>query len=218
MEIVPVSEYWGELLKSGGRSYAGLLFRIPPRLWRPLIRAQLEFKRIDTRQLYSQPANFHISVKGLGSLDAEKNLEKFETSMLKIKKIVSTIEPFEVKIRGIGVFPTSIHALVEDPKNVFKNINVRISDELHGEVDSSVYDGDSFIPHVTLLTFNTSDVLPLIEKAQSKEMQDLEIGEAGVFEIELVETDILLAFGPEETQEQAYSYLRSFHFGSKPTR
>jgi 2'-5' RNA ligase len=214
MEVIPVSEYWGELLKSGGRSYAGLLFRIPPRLWRPLIKAQEEFRRIDKRQLYSQPANFHVSVKGLGTLDGEKDLEKFELSLSRIRKIVSSIEPFQVKLRGIDIFPTCIYAKVEDQKNSFKNINKRISDELRGQIDSSVYDGDAYIPHVTLLTFNTRDASRLIEKSESKEMREMDIGEAGVFEIELVNTDILLAFGPEETQDKTYSYLRSFHLGS----
>jgi 2'-5' RNA ligase len=211
MNIVPVSEYWGELLKSGGRSYAGLLFRVPPRLWRPLVQAQAQFRMIDKRQLYSQPANFHISVKGLRALDDD--LERFETTIAKIGKIVSSFGTFQVDIKGIGVFPTGIYAKVEDHGNSFREINQRISDDLRSEVDASAYDGEAFIPHVTLLTFNTRDVEPLIGKAQSKEMADFEFGTAGIFEIELVSTDVLLAFGPEETQDRAYSYLRSFHLG-----
>ncbi|MGH2638055.1 MAG: hypothetical protein ACRDF4_02015, partial [Rhabdochlamydiaceae bacterium] len=108
------------------------------------------------------------------------------------------------------VFPTGIYAKIDD-QNRFRLINEKIAEELKGEVDRSRYDADSFVPHVTLATFNTKNVSKLLENAGSKE--NLEFGSAGVFEIELARTNLILALGPEETQEGAFSYIRSFWLG-----
>ena len=36
---------------------------------------------------------------------------------------------------------------------------------------------------------------------------------AGVFEVEAVRINLILALGPQETQESAFSYIRSFWLG-----
>ena len=212
MEVTPIGEYWGHLLDAGETTYAGLIYRIPPRLWRPLISIQKELKVIDPRQLYTTPGNFHVSVKGLGYLGDEVDESKYERTLSKIGKIIKGFNSFEIKIRGLGVFPTGIHACVEDG-NKFQNINERIAHDLRGEVDSSAYDAEAFVPHITLATFNTKDVSKLLDKVESNEMKEIEIGQAGVFEIEAVMTNLILALGPEETQDRAFRYIRSFGLG-----
>jgi len=69
------------------------------------------------------------------------------------------------------------------------------------------------VPHVTLASFNTKDVTKLVDKVNSTGMNKYEFGQAGVFEIESVRTNLILALGPEETQDRAYSYIRSFWLG-----
>ncbi|MDG6996900.1 MAG: 2'-5' RNA ligase family protein [Nitrososphaerota archaeon] len=212
MEIVPIREYWSEILKSGETVYAGLIFRVPPRLWRPLARAQASLRNVDNRQLFAHPSTFHVSVKGLGYLQNETDIARYETALAKIGKIISRFSSFQIELRGIGIFPTAIYAKVND-SGVFKKINTLISEELKREVEQSRYDRSEYVPHVTLLTFNTSEASELVAKAESQEMRDLRFGEAGVFEIELVKVNLLLALGPEETQDRAYTYLRSFQLG-----
>lgn len=212
MEVTPVGEYWGHLLDAGETTYAGLIYRIPPRLWRPLISVQKELKSIDPRQIYTIPSNFHVSVKGLGYLGENVDESKYERTLSKIGKIIMEFNSYEIQIRGLGVFPTGIYARVEDG-NKFQKINERIAQDLRGDVDASAYDAEAFVPHITLASFNTKDVSKLLDKVDSHEMKDIEIGQAGVFEIEAVRTNLILALGPEETQDRAFRYIRSFGLG-----
>lgn len=212
MEVTPIGEYWGQILDSGETIYAGLIYRIPPRLWRPLQNVQRSLKTIDSRQLYTNPCNFHVPVKGLGFLGQEIDQTKYEKNLSAIEKIVSEFQPFQVTIAGLDTFPTGVYAKVDDGGK-FKEINEKISAELKGRVDQSAYDSESYVPHVTLASFNTKDVEQLLEKVKSEELQRLEFGTAGVFEIEVVRTNLILALGPEETQDKAYSYIRSFWLG-----
>lgn len=212
MEFTPISEYWGHLIDSGDTIYAGLIYRIPPRLWRSLSTFQKRLKELDSRQLYTNPCNYHIPVKGLGYLAGEIDRSKYEKTLSRIQNIVSEFEPFQISIQGMGIFPTGIYAKVIDG-NKFQAINQKIATELRGEVDVSRYDFQAFVPHISLVSFNTKDVSKLVEKAESTEMKDVEFGEAGVFEVEVVRTNLILALGPEETQDRAYSYLRSFWLG-----
>lgn len=212
MEVTPVSEYWGQLLNSGQTVYAGLIYRIPPRLWRSLQSAQRALKAIDSRQIYANPCNFHVPVKGLGYLHKEVDREGYETALQTIEKIASEFSPFQLTIRGLGAFPTGLYARVEDDGK-FREINEKIATKLKGKVDQSPYDLESFVAHVMLASFNTKDVEKLLEKVESEEMRNLEFGSASVFEIEAVRTNLIFALGPEETQDKAYSYIRSIWLG-----
>ena len=131
---------------------------------------------------------------------------------MRIKEIVSEFSPFEIEIRGLDAFPTAIYAKVDD-KGKFKEINERILEELRGDVESSRFDADEFVPHVTLATFNTKDVSKLLDKIGSPEIREKEFGQAGVFELEAVQMNVILALGPEETQDNAFSHIRSFWLG-----
>ncbi|HZW56204.1 MAG TPA: 2'-5' RNA ligase family protein [Nitrososphaerales archaeon] len=213
LEVVTVKDYWGSLLKSRDVSYLGLIYRVPPRLWRGLSQTQRELREVDPEQLYAKQSTFHVTVKGLGYLEEKLDHVKYEKVMQKISSIIAEFKPFEIRIKGLGVFPTSVYASVEDQSSRFKAMNNRICEELRGDVEQSEYDGDAYVPHVTLATFNSSDVKNLFEKISSPEMRDRDFGTCAVFEIEAVEVNMLLALGPEETQEGAFTYVRSFHLG-----
>ncbi len=213
MEITPISDYWPEILNSGETIYAGLIYRIPPRLWRPLIQVQKELKIIDPKQIYTSSVNFHVPVKGLGYLGEKIDQLKYEKTLSKIQKIISDFQPFEISLKGVASFPTGIYAKVFD-EGKFQSINTRIGEELKGEVEASRYDSESFVPHVTLATFNSKDVSKLLEKVSTEEMQNYNFGPAGVYELEVARVNLILALGPEETQEGALSYMRSFWLGS----
>ncbi|MHB8567523.1 MAG: 2'-5' RNA ligase family protein [Nitrososphaerales archaeon] len=213
MNVIPVADYWNQILESRDEAYLGLIFRLPPRLWLPLKRVQDELKGTDPNQLYSQPNTFHITVKGLGYLERTMDQLRYEKAMKKIGEIITDFRPFTVNIKGLGAFPTSIYAGVEDPTSQLSMINKRISEELMGEVEQSKYDGDAYIPHVTLATFNNREVAGLLKKLGSPELKEFDFGQCVVFEVEAVEVNLLLALGPEETQGSAFSCVRSFHLG-----
>jgi len=213
MNIVPVSEYWDQILQSRDEAYLGLIYRVPPRLWRPLKTVQDELRSADSAHLFAQPSTFHVTVKGLGYVERTMDNLRYEKAMKKIGEIISDFRPFTVNIKGLGYFPTSVFARVEDPTNQFLMINKRISEELEGEVERSEYDADAYIPHVTLATFNSKDADQMLRKLATPELREYEFGQCSVFEIEAVEVNLLLALGPEETQDSAFSYVRSFHLG-----
>ena len=212
IQVTPISDYWNQILNTGETNYAGLIYRVPPRLWRSLITVQKELKLLDDRQLYTSPSTFHVPIKGLGYLGEEMDRNEYELLLAKVKTILKGIDPFEINITGLGAFPTAIYARVEDRGN-FKKINKAIIEGLKGKVDKSPFDDEEFVPHVTLATFATRDAEPLLEKIESPEMKNREFGMAGVFEIEAVKINLILALGPEETQDAAFSYIRSFWLG-----
>ena len=212
MEVTPIREYWNDILSSGDTVYAGLIFRIPPRIWRPLIAVQNVLRSVDPRQLYSNPATFHVPIKGLGYLEEELDRNKYEIILQNITRMASEFAPFEVSIKGVDAFPTAIYAKVAD-EGRFKEINERILEELEGDVEKSRFDAAEFVPHVTLATFNTKDVSPLLEMIQRPEISERDFGSAGVYEIEAVRVNLIFALGPQETQDNAFSYIRSFWLG-----
>jgi 2'-5' RNA ligase len=210
--VTPIRDYWNQILNTGETNYAGLIYRVPPRLWRPLIQAQNELRTIDDRQLYTSPATFHLPIKGLGYLGEDMDRNEYELILARVKKILEDREPFEITIKGVHAFPTAIYAGVEDGGN-FKKINKAIIETLQGKVDKSPFDDEEFVPHVTIATFTTKDVDPLFEKIDSNPYRERDFGMAGVFEVEAVQVNLILALGPPETQESAFSYIRSFWLG-----
>jgi 2'-5' RNA ligase len=212
IQVTPISDYWNQILNTRETNYAGLIYRIPPRLWRDMISVQNELKKIDDRQLYTSPATFHVPIKGLGYLGEDMDRNEYELLLATVKKILDDIDPFELRIGGVFAFPTAIYAAVEDGGN-FKKINKAIIEALRGKVDRSPFDDEEFVPHVTLATFTTRDVEPLLAKIDSKEYSERDFSMAGVFEVEAVRINLILALGPAETQESAFSYIRSFWLG-----
>ena len=47
-------------------------------------------------------------------------------------------------------------------------MNKRISEELRGDVEQSEYDGDAYVPHITLVTFNNTNAEKLFRKIMSR--------------------------------------------------
>ena len=186
---------------------------MPPRLWRPLKDVQALLKNADPSQLYPQSSTFHVTVKGLGYLEEKLERARYEELLAKLKKIIGEFKPFQLNIKGLGVFPTCVYARVDDPLNQLQFMNKRISEELKGAVEQSEYDGDAYIPHITLATFSNTDAEKLFRKVSEPQLRDFDFGICGVYEIEAVEANFLLALGPEETQDGAFSYIRSFHLG-----
>ncbi|MGI0085457.1 MAG: 2'-5' RNA ligase family protein, partial [Nitrososphaerales archaeon] len=153
------------------------------------------------------------TIKGLGFLGEKFDDEKLETILRRIAGIVTEFSPFAIRFRGLGMFPTSIHVKVEDPTDQLRMMNKRISQELGSEIDTSEYDRDAYVPHVTLATFATKEAEELISKVNSPALKNFEFSECTVFEVEAIGARMFLALGPEELQDGAFGYLRSFQLG-----
>lgn len=215
MELVPASEYWDLIAGSLESPLLGLVFRLPPRLHRQVSLVQNALSVIDKRQLYAKPSTLHITVKGFGLIGKGIDHERQRIILSKTNEILSEFSTFEIKLKGLSFFPTSIYIKVEDPLDQLRMINKRLIAELGDLLEKSQYDGDSYIPHVTITTFNTKDAEALISKVKSREMQEIDFGTLEVFELEAIEARMFLLLGPEETQDEGLAHLRSFHLTSR---
>jgi 2'-5' RNA ligase len=209
VELVPASEYWNVIAKSRESPLIALIYRVPPRLWREISKVQDQLKAIDQRQLFAKPSTFHLTVKVLSILDENVNWTKLEELLARTQKVVSEFYPFEISFKGLGIFPTSVYVKIEDRMDQLRMINKRIISELGNEVKQGKYDGDSYIPHVTIATFNTKEADELVSRVRSREMQEIEFGNANVLELEAVEARMYLLVGPEDIQDQGLVYLRT---------
>jgi 2'-5' RNA ligase len=218
MEIVTIGEYWDVVLNTRSAPLVALIFRLPPRFWREITLIQKRMKSVDPNQLYATPSTFHITVKGLGVLDERMSEERLESILSRVTSIISPFEPFEVSLRGLEVFPTCIYIKVEDRLSKLQAINKAIVRELGDDIEVSRYDGDEYIPHVTIATFANKKVVPLLDLIRSSEMRNKEFGTCSVFELEAIEARMHLALGPEETQEGAYPFLRALPLGRTQRR
>ncbi|GEM_PF-1907551 len=210
LEIVTVSDYWSVLAKSWDRPYIGLIARIPPRLWREIRKFQDKLRSVDDRQVFADLSTLHIPVKGLGLLGERFTAEKEEQIFEKISKIVSDFPAFQVQLKGVGVSPMSVHIRVTDTSQTLRSINKRICKALEGDIDTSPYDGDSYVPCVTIVSFTSEDASKIMEFVDSIESREMYFGEASIFELEAVEAKMHFAFGGEDTQPDTFSYVRSF--------
>ncbi len=216
--MVPASEYWNLIANSLESPLLGLVFRLPPRLHRQVSLVQNELKLVDDRQLYAKPSTLHITVKGFGLVGKRIDQEKERLILLKSKEIVSEFSAFQIRLKGLSYFPTSIYIKVEDPLDQFRMLNKRLIAELGGLIEKSQYDGDSFIPHVTIATFNTTDCDALISNVKSEEMQEKDLGPVEVLELEAIEARMFLLLGPDETQDDGLVHLRSFPLSNRKNR
>jgi 2'-5' RNA ligase len=215
LELTPASEYWNLIANSLESPLLGLVFRLPPRLHRPVSLIQNELKQVDNRQLFAKPSTLHITVKGFGLIGRGIDIEKQRLILLRSREMISEFSTFQIRLKGLSYFPTSVYIKVEDPLDQFRMINKRLIAELGGLVEKSQYDGDLFIPHVTIATFNTIDCDDLISKLKSEEMQEKDLGPLEVLELEAVEARMFLLLGPEESQDEGLVNLRSFPLSSK---
>lgn len=129
---------------------------------------------------------------------------------MKTNEILSEFSPFSLNLKGLSYFPTSVYVRVEDPLDQLRMINKRLTDELGDLVERSQYDGDSYIPHVTIGTFNTKAADDLVSRVTSEDMKKIDFGNVEVYELEVVEARMYLLLGPAETQDQGLGYVRSF--------
>jgi RNA 2',3'-cyclic 3'-phosphodiesterase len=212
---VPASEYWNLIAKSRESPLLALIYRVPPRLWREISNIQDQLKSVDQRQLFAKPSTFHITVKVLSVLGENVDQRKLETLLSRTQEIVREFPPFEVSLKGLGIFPTSIYVKVEDRLDQLRMINKRILAKLGDQVEKAKYDGDSYIPHITIATFNTREAQELISKVRSQEMQEIEFGCANVFELEAAEARMYLLLGPVDTQDEGLAYLRTLHLSGE---
>ncbi|MGN0177268.1 MAG: RNA 2',3'-cyclic phosphodiesterase [Methanobrevibacter sp.] len=140
-----------------------------------------QFKQIDTRIKYVELLNLHLTLKFFGEIDSD-GLKLLEN---KIENVVSEFKPFNVKVKGCGVFPNNNHIKVIwigiDEDSIIK--------ELHDKLDSEFvklgFDKDKkFSTHLTIGRMKSAKNRNQVESV-IEEFSDIEIGEMTVNNIVL---------------------------------
>ena len=145
--------------------------------------------------------NLHITLKFLGEVEEEK----ITLINRKLQNCTKEFENFNVKIKGIGVFPSEkrvkvLWVGVEDEENL-KKLNEKIEDELK---NFGFEKEKEFVAHITIARFKSIPNLNLIKDLMEK-YKDVLFGQFIVKNFQLYESK-LTPFGP------IYKIIESYEF------
>ena len=80
-----------------------IAIEVPPELKTRLEELQRELRRTDADVKWVRPEGIHLTLKFLGSIP----MEDIEKISMALGPVISEFEPFEVRISGMGGFPTA---------------------------------------------------------------------------------------------------------------
>ncbi len=156
---------------------------------------QERLKKIDAPVKFVEPHNLHFTFKFFGEIDEEKTEEI--TSAVENK--VQNYGPFEISIKGIGVFPNPryIRVLwlgVEDP-DPFSKLQMDLDEDF---VKLGFKKERSYVPHLTMgRVRGAKNKNALISKID--ELKEAEIGKMKIKKLLLMESVLRRDTGPVYT-------------------
>jgi len=169
------------------------LVPVSSKIWKVLQQIQADFERIDPRQHFFHPIYFHITLNELGRED-QINLKEI---YVKMREILSDINPFKLEIRGLNCFNYMIYAQVFDEEEI-----LFIIDELmHKQLPFLKPRIRKKIPHISITEIKTNEARNLIETIEKK-YREIEIGVIDVDEIQIVAARPYLTVGAFEVIER----------------
>jgi 2'-5' RNA ligase len=190
----------------GIRSFIAV--EVPQPLRAKLDEVQRELKRADADVRWVRPENIHLTLKFLGSVTGEE-LEKLAGV---IAPIISSWTPFEVRLHGLGCFPSS-----RNPRIVWVGIergSVEAS-SLQKAVENQAADVGfpsetrPFKPHLTLGRVRSPQGKDSLAQAVENH-QDVEIGSFRVNEVYLFKSEL-------KPSGAVYTKLQTFPMGKPGT-
>lgn len=208
MEVRTVNDYKESIERSKTTAFLALVISVAKELHPTIEALQHRLRKIDPRQIYHTPEYLHITVKPLGWLNDDVK----ETDLPAIFEILQTdlllFNAFTIALRGLSFFPEVVYLRVNDPTQSIKSLNKRLIERLGKMAVHYPYEGDSFLPHVTITTFKTRDVEKLLNKVS--ELADISVGTMHVSEMSAARFYIHLAYGKPEEQNLAIRPMRAF--------
>jgi 2'-5' RNA ligase len=141
-------------------------------------------RRVDSHQVYSLRSRLHVTVKELGWLgeDVERHDLPKVTSIM--RDVVSAQRPFDLSVKGIGVFPTVIFGRIDKGRDEIRRLNTELVKRLDDRVARGEYDGADMEPHVTMAHFASRNVERLLGEVRRLETRS--VGEMRVREVLVV--------------------------------
>ncbi len=179
---------------------------VPQRLHAHIGELQEMLKEVDPRHVYHVPDYFHMTLKLIGWLNNERK-RNFPAILEILESEIKSFTAFRIELRGLAYFPSAIYVKADDPDMLIRSMNKRLLERLGKLVTNSPYEGDSFMPHVTIATFKARNVENLLQKI--RELADAPIGSMLVSEVRTVEFRAYLAYGRAEEQANALKSVKS---------
>jgi 2'-5' RNA ligase len=170
------------------RAFLGI--SVSDELKRKILEIQKKFSDFDIK--FVEPENLHFNLKFFREINDE------QTEKLKkiLEETAKKYEPFEIEIKGLGVFPskTYIRVIWVGVKEGFNTIT-SMAESIQDSIESVGFlREEKFVPHLTLgrvrTARNKEELKSLIE-----ELEDIEIGKMKVDAIRLFRSKLSQA-GP----------------------
>ena len=186
----------------GIRSFIAV--EVPQSLRAKLEEVQRELKRADADVRWVRPESIHLTLKFLGSVSGGE-LEKLGGS---IAPIISSWAPFEVRLHGLGCFPSS-----RSPRIVWVGIEQGSAEalSLQKAVENRAAEVGfppetrPFKPHLTLGRIRSSKGKASLAQAVEN-LRDVEIGSYPVNEVYLFKSEL-------KPSGAVYTKLQTFPMG-----
>jgi 2'-5' RNA ligase len=188
----------------GTRSFIAV--EVPQSLRAKLEGVQRELKRADADVRWVRPESIHLTLKFLGSVSGEE-LEKISGA---IAPIVSASVPFEIRLLGLGCFPSS-----RNPRIVWVGIEKGSleASSLQKAVENRAAEVGfppetrPFKPHLTIGRVRSSRGKASLAQAVEN-LRDVEIGSYPVNEVFLFRSEL-------KPSGAVYTKLQTFPMGQK---
>jgi 2'-5' RNA ligase len=179
-----------------------LAIEIPGEIRDALVAFVNQLKKIAPKAKWVRRENLHVTLKFLGSTDAEK-LEQIETVLRGIR----SAEPVALEFRGLGFFPNEKRARVFWA-GMESSANLR---PLAGDIDRAVHqlgfplEERPFTPHLTLARFDPPGLPPNLGAAV-RQHSSRHFGSLSTLEFRLIESE-LKPTGAEYTTLQSFPFV-----------
>jgi len=165
------------------RAFLGI--SISDELKHKILEIQKKFSDFDIK--FVEPENLHFNLKFFREISDEQveGLKKI------LEEITEKFEPFEIEIKGLGVFPNKnyIRVIWVGVKEGFNTITT-MAESIQDSIETiGFFREEKFVPHLTLgrvrTARNKEELKSLIE-----ELENIEIGKMKVEEIKLFKSKL----------------------------
>ncbi|OGI12518.1 2'-5' RNA ligase [Candidatus Micrarchaeota archaeon RBG_16_36_9] len=150
-----------------------------------ILNIQKKFSAFDIK--FVEPENLHFNLKFFREIENE-NIEKLRRV---VEEIVKKYQPFDIEIRGLGVFPNKSYIRVVwiGVKEGYNNLMSLVEEIQNSIEDLGFVKEEKFVPHLTLgrvrTARNEEELKKLVE-----ELQDVEIGSMKIDSIKLFQSKL----------------------------
>ncbi|MFX0123357.1 MAG: 2'-5' RNA ligase family protein [Candidatus Hodarchaeota archaeon] len=170
--------YGRRLYNKDNPAFLAVVFKIPSEMiWEPIQLIQAKFEKVDPNQQYHHANYFHITLEELGWED-QVDLDQISDE---IEEIVSSYNPFEVKLKGLNCFLMTIFIQVVDQTNSFQ----RIFEAIHKRFPHLIEKPFDYVPHISIIRILTKGAPTLISLIEKKYRREI-IGELSIDQIHIV--------------------------------